>query len=612
MCVCLFVCVKVNNAIRYNSLVDCCLAQSVHVCRVHHPAVKYLVHQWILQVNGDKGVPTCITKNGIAVKHDQVQVCQRAAQEIMSGKATSSTANSKPIPAPRRKPDNSLRAGLALANNLESDDEIVEIRFEEDSISSQIGSEQSQNKIKSKKQQTQQQQPAIPRVRRGIRLNSSHRSGSIDLDPKTATIKRSMEELNRREQSEKEITRDLERQLAEIRKLEERQRNILQNTLRQVVSSVSDPQHATSSPRDERLINDNIDYASLLSPSFNRKTPLSSPMLSHRSVPSPQSPRKLSSSRRQDMQTINENGGYSISELGSMSPATSHRALSNMASPYALSRQSDPGRNFLGTNSLPVRMDRHSHQTYQDIASSSENLSEKNFRLSTSYSDLLPRADVSDRSGYFSDREAERRRIGDDVRAYTDEARRSLLQFEIEKRRKQVEENNQLRGELQRLIQSGSIPSEHYDRLRQMYKDHINRSREYLGMSNSSLSSIATSRSRGMYDTDSDITSSNEHLSGQLSQSSTVERFDQRSSLKSINRQLKSPSTPVKMSAQKAGIQTAADRVTSGPELSRNISDSSDRMQAMPLLEVRAPLSSANSPSGTELVTIGKSCWLMV
>lgn len=574
-----------------------------------------LARLWMLQVTGDKGTPTHITKNGVTVKHRQVQASPTAAEERMSAtsdEAASSAVGSKPIPAPRRKADNSVRAAPLVTNNLESDDEIVEIRFEEDSTSSRITQ---QNESASRSKQQRQQRPAVPKARLGGRHSSGHRStSSIDLDPKTATIKRSMEELNRREQSEKEITKDLERQLAEIRRLEERQRNILQNTLRQVVHSVSDSQHMTSSPRDENLLTENIDCTSLLSPSFNRKTPLSSPMLAHRSVPSPQSPRKLSSStRRQDMQTINENGSYSIAELGSMSPASSHRALSNMASPLTMPRQYEPPHNYMGSNSLPVRTaDRRAHQTYHDIASSSENLSEKNFRLSTSYSELPPRVEASDRSGYFSDREADRRRIGDDVRAYSDEARRSLLQFEIEKRRKQVEENNQLRGELQRLIQSGSILPEHYDRLRQMYRDHISRSREYLGMSSSSLSSIATSRSRGAYDgytTDSDIMSSNEHLAGQLSQSSTVERLDQRP--KHANYPPKSSSAVSAVPAQ-AAMQTAAGRAASGTEStsaissSRAVSSSSRNMQAMPLLEVRAPRSSASSPSGTELVTIGQ------
>lgn len=320
------------------------------------------------------------------------------------------------------------------------------------------------------------------------------------------------------------------------------------------------------------------------------------------------------------MQTISENSGYTIAELGSMSPASSHRALSNMASPLMspLQMQYDLPRGYSGSQSLPLRPDRYMRQ--QDMSGNiSDTCSERNFRLSASYSEL--KTDANDRSGYFSDREADRRRYGDELKSYTDEARRALLQFEIEKRKKQVEENNSLRSELQRLIQSGSIPSAQYEKLKDMYKDHINRSREYLGFSSSSLSSIATSLSRGHYHdgytTDSDIMSSTEHLPGHISQSSTVERLN--SGLNDPYRQGLSsnrnrPSIPNTSTANGLPHHSQFPHKTSTAEVHKPTAQASaptstsqsDSMQPMPLLTVKAPRPSTSSTNGTEFMTIGK------
>lgn len=567
------------------------------------------------------------------MKHREVQVSSPPKIMLSSAPAVSPAA-SKPIPAPRRKQDNSITANSAPNNNLEFDDEIVEIRFDDDSSTPMITRHHINNNknaigsgITGSTSSTE-----LGNSRRSTRPLTTTRSNSVDTDTRTANLKRSMDELRKREKDENEITKDLERQLAEIRRLEERQRNILQNTLRQVVHSVNENQsvpHAAQSSKDEIPMDSRIDYSSLLSPSFNRKVPISSPLMTHRN--SPQSPRKLSAGRRGDMQTINENGGYSITELAAMSPASSHRTLSSMASPMLPQKQPeyDPARGY-GSRSLPTRSDRQSQQAYHEMMSLG-NLgggAEQNFRLSASYQELPPNPVIADNmseknSGYFSDRETDRRRVGDDLKNYTDEARRHLLQFEIEKRRKQVEENNQLRSELQRLIQSGSIPAAKYDKLRDMYREHINRSREYLGLSNSSLSSIATSRSgkfggyEGGYNTDSDFMSSTEQLPGSISQSSTVERFMQSndnlhkqslaskipySSASSTQSLVQKTSTPTDMSPGKTRHTSPVRESTKGGSNQKN----GDDMTAMPLLDIRAPKSGSRPNSTCELMKIGK------
>lgn len=583
------------------------------------------------------GTPTHLNlQTGVLVKHRETQISSPPGQSLKSAvlpispAPAMSSVSGKPIPAPRRKAvDNSLTAKSSTNNALESDDEIVEIRFDEDShlpsmrkpSNCVIGSRTSG--IESKPNSSS----------RTARLKRNGRSISVDVDMKTANIKRSMDELRKREEDENEITKDLERQLAEIRKLEERQRNILQNTLRQVVHSVNDSQRsnctqAAASYKDE-IPMDRIDYSSLLSPSFNRKTPLSSPLLTHRTA-SPQSSRKLSSAgRRQDMQTINENGGYSLMELAAMSPASSHRTLSSMASPLLPHNRPDYAPST--SHSLPPRGDRMASTVSASLA---DPFLEKNFRLSASYTELPPQmGDGGDRSGYFSDRETDRRRGGEDMNEYTAEARRGLLQFEIEKRRTQVEENNQLRTELQRLIQSGSIPAAKYDRLRDMYREHINRSREYLGLSSSSLSSISTGRNvrTGGYDgytTDSDFMSSTEQLTGNISQSSTVERFVQSNDSLYSKQSVasKSPTSAASSTAAPASLSSVCGAphrlntsVTADSSLSSTRQGSDIRrlgqsaMPAMPLLDIRAPKSSTAVPNPTcELVKIGKIAMVLV
>lgn len=552
------------------------------------------------------------------LKHRHIQasssIDQAASQSLVP--LAMASANTKPIPAPRRKPDNSVRAQSSTNNNRELDDEIVEIRFDDDSGSTAIDPH-SQRKHSAKNVRSSGAVAGLG-IRRTSSLKSSGRSASTEVDVRTANIKRSMDELRRKEENENEITKGLERQLADIRRLEERQREILQSTLRQVVHSVNDSQgnSTTANPQaDEIQMDSEIDCSSLLSPSFNRKIPLHSPLMSHRTTASPQSPRKLSSAgRRTDMQTISENGGYSLTEVAAMSPASSHRTLSSMASP-SLQPRSEYGS--LSSHAISSRQSRGS-------LGLADPLVDKNFRLSASYTELIPQlADNIDRSGYFSDRETDRRRGGDELKNYTDEARRSLLQFEIEKRRKQVEENNMLRSELRRLIESGTIPAAKYDRLRDMYRDHINRSREYLGFSSSSLSSISTGgrSSRLGYDgftTDSDCTSSTEHLCTSISQSSTVERLKQ--SNDNTYRQAAAAksaySTPVSCNQS---LRTPTDSIVShGSGLSPStatVSQSSptqrgDRnMPAMPLLDIRAPKLSPSRPdSACELVKIGE--WL--
>ena len=186
-----------------------------------------------------------------------------------------------------------------------------------------------------------------------------------------------------------------------------------------------------------------------------------------------------------------------------------------------------------------------------------------------------------------------------------------------------MEENNQLRSELQRLIQSGSIPAAKYDKLRDMYREHINRSREYLGLSNSSLSSIATSRSgkfgghEGGYNTDSDFMSSTEQLPGSISQSSTVERFMQSndnlhkqslaskipySSASSTQSLVQKTSTPTDMSPGKTRHTSPVRESTKGGSNPKN----GDDMTAIPLLDIRAPKSGSRPNSTCELMKIGK------
>lgn len=571
------------------------------------------------------------------MKHREVQASSPPRIMLSSAPAVSPAA-SKPIPAPRRKQDNSIIANSAPNNNLEFDDEIVEIRFDDDSSTPMITRHHINNNksvvggssgITGSASSTE-----LGKSRRATRPLTTTRSNSVDTDTRTANLKRSMDELRKREKDENEITKDLEKQLAEIRRLEERQRNILQNTLRQVVHSVNENQGvqpASQTSKDEIPMDSRIDYSSLLSPSFNRKVPVASPVMTHRN--SPQSPRKLSAGRRQDMQTINENGGYSITELAAMSPASSHRTLSSMASPKLPQKQPDyDAMRGFGSRSLPNRSDRQSQQAYHEMMTlgyMGGASADQNFRLSASYQELPPNAASADNmseknSGYFSDRETDRRRVGDELKNYTDEARRHLLQFEIEKRRKQVDENNQLRSELQRLIQSGSIPAAKYDKLRDMYREHINRSREYLGLSNSSLSSIATSRSsrfggyEGGYNTDSDIMSSTEQLPGSISQSSTVERFMQSndnlhkqsmiskipySCASSTQSLVYKSSTPTDTSQGKARHSSPCSEPTDGGTKTKK----GDNMTAMPLLDIRAPKSGSRPNSTCELMKIGKA-----
>jgi len=537
--------------------------------------------------NESKDTPTHVSPaTGQIVKHRETQVEMSA----------------KPVPAPRRKADNSLKTGSATANP-ESDDEIVEIRFE-DEPHNQVITRHATNAASGR-----------ARHRTPSRRTLHGRSQSTELDERSAGIKRSMDELRKREQDESEITRDLEKQLAEIRRLEERQRNILQNTLRQVVHSVNDSQTSLSkpvAPSDEETIrmDSRIDYSSLLSPSFNRKTPLSSPSFHRPAASSPQSPRKHStpSARRKDMHTISENGGYSITELAAMSPASSHRTLSNMASPILppreLPRPYETPRVYSGgSHSLPPRSALSQEALQPGLLA--DPYSDINFRLSASYTELLPRRE--DRSGYFSDRESDRRRGGDELKSYTDEARRALLQFEIERRRKQVEENNLLRHELQRFIQAGSIPASQYDRLREMYKEHINRSREYLRLSNSSLSSVATTLPRGFDYSDSETyMSSTEHLSGALSQSSTVDFLMQSSeSLVKLKPNPGKVPPPTNVSTMSITQETVTVSSTSTMGESATPAREGENLPAMPLLDIKTPKSTSQGSS--ELVKVGKS-----
>ena len=71
------------------------------------------------------------------MKHREVQVSSPPKIMLSSAPAVSPAA-SKPIPAPRRKQDNSITANSAPNNNLEFDDEIVEIRFDDDSSTPMI------------------------------------------------------------------------------------------------------------------------------------------------------------------------------------------------------------------------------------------------------------------------------------------------------------------------------------------------------------------------------------------------------------------------------------------------------------------------------------------
>lgn len=551
-------------------------------------------------------------QTGAVVKdrHTQVSSPPGNSLAMSSRKSARAAASTKPIPAPRRKADNSLRANSSANNYLESDDEIVEIRFDDESSMPSI-----RQHIHSTI--TTETRPRVSTdlnsdcSKKVAKLKASRRSASIDCDIKSASIRRSMDEFRKREEDGNAITRDLERQLAEIRRLEERQRSILQNTLKQVVHSVNENQSSSSrsslsaSHKDELPMDSKIDYSSLLSPSFNRKTPLSSPLLVPRSTASPQSPRKLSATRRQDMQTISENGCYNIADLASMSPASSHRTLSNMASTLVPPR-ADYGFS-MNSQSLPPRVDKYGHM----VSALGDSFLDKNSRLSASYTELLPQFSADDRSGYFSDRESDRRRGGEDVKVYTDEARRVFLQFEIEKRRKQVDENNSLRMELQRLIQSGSIPAAKYDRLREMYREHINRSREYLGLSNSSLSSISTNRSMKLgydgYTTDSDIMSSTEQLPGSISQSSTVERFMQADSTRYKNSSSKQRNQQDVGSCKSINYHSddtaSPTNLRSFPPAQHN--DGS--LSPMPLLNIRAPKTSSSMPNSTlELSRIGE------
>ena len=569
------------------------------------------------QVGESSGTPTHVSRQtGVLVKHREIQVSSSPSGYSplpSSSLAAMSLSNAKPIPAPRRKADNSVRAKPPSNNNRKLDDEIGEIRFDDDSRS--VSASAAHNKPESRtSEDTNARVEARSTSRKAAHIKNRGRSISADVDVRTANIKRSMDELRKKEENENEITKDLEKQLAEIRRMEEKQRNILQNTLRQVVHSVNDSQLNThSTAQKDEIQMDRIDCSSLLSPSFNRKTPLNSPLMNQRSTASPQSPRKLSSSgRRQDMQTINENGSYSLTEVAAMSPASSHRTLSSMASPL-LSGRSDISP-----------LSGHTLSSRQSPGGLGDPFLDKNFRLSASYTELPPQPGGDDRSGYFSDRELDRRRGGDELKNYTDEARRALLQFEIEKRRKQVEENNQLRSELQRLIQSGSIPAAKYGRLREMYKDHINRSREYLGLSNSSLSSISTTgrNVRLGYDgftTDSDYTSSTEHLAGNISQSSTIERlrqsndnlYKQTAAAKAAYASNHSLRVPADTSTSK-DEQISSNRIVqsaSAPTGQRN----GENLPAMPLLDIRAPKSTTSASNSTcELVKIGKSPLLIV
>lgn len=551
---------------------------------------------------------------------------QQLSPQSITMSSITSVSTSKPIPAPRSKPSNSLTAAPLITNNpLESDDDIVEIRFDDSSDLPE------RNKHKQAGVGECVKHSGALGSRKTHQLRATSGSGtSYDTDGedmKAASIQRSMDELRKREEDENEITRDLERQLAEIRRLEERQRNILQNTLRQVVHSVNDRQseEPPQSPTPlaaplEIPMDSTIDCTSLLSPSFNRRTPIASPLLSHRptlSSASPQSPRKLSTPRRHDMQTINENGGYTMADLAAMSPASSHRTLSSIASPNPSGRSLDYG--YSGSHSLPPRADRV-------LSHIPESFSDKNFRLSASYTELaLPssNSDMGDRCGYFSDRETERRRPGDEVKHYADDARRALLEFEIDKRRQQVVENNQLRTELQRLIQSGSIPAAKYDRLRDMYRDHISRSREYLGLSSSSLSSISTGRNmRGGYDgytTDSDFMSSTEQLAGNISQSSTVERFMQshdnlyKHSLVNKSNYSTASSPSRRAQGHSHPHPTSTSTTTSTTSVPTAVSAENRLTSAMPLLDIRAAKASTSHPNSVcELVKIGKSSLLSI
>ncbi|XP_067945192.1 serine-rich adhesin for platelets-like [Watersipora subatra] len=537
-----------------------------------------------------------------------------------SSPSTMATTNTKPIPAPRRKADNSLKVKSAPTNNRELGDEIVQIRFDDESDIEVIQPQSRSNcSTDSKCRRAQsdsegKQTETSSKGRQAAHFRGSGRSISIDSDERTENIKRSMDELRKREEDENEITKNLERQLAEIRRLEERQRSILQMTLRQVVNSASDPKSQSSTTssirppqKSEIPMDSRIDYSSLLSPSFNRKTPLNSPLMPHRPTTSPQSPRKLSSAtRRQDMQTISENGGYSLTDIATMSPASSHRTLSSVAPPYS----------SLSSHSLSPKL---------SLGGITDSIADQNFRLSTSYTELPPHVGDSDRSGYFSDREADRRKGGEDLKSYTDEARRALLHFEIEKRRKQVEENNSLRSELQHLIQSGSITPADYDRIREIYKDRIYRSRECLGHSNSSLNSLSTARSvRLGYDgftTDSDYMSSTEHLAGSISQSSTIERIrpcgegfplpgSKPSYPTSPTNRLGRASSDALPTAQQSSTtrqsgssphHTSFRHSESSPHHTGQRSDGS--FSPMPLLEIRTPNPSA---SAGELVKIGE------
>lgn len=299
---------------------------------------------------------------------------------------------------------------------------------------------------------------------------------------KVKTLKQQLKEelkmvvdTRRRHREEMEEIRSLERQLDEIRSLEDKQRKMLQEKLEALRR---DTEKRSRSIR-ELLDRDSTDGASTDSGGEEKHSVLREPQRQQKLMPpatqtirlSPQaSPRR--SRHKKQVADVTAPQFSPIKEDNDIE--ADFQARLEMEKQIEKLRSMNIESERLLESKSPRLPRKHYGELYQHAPTSHPNLAETDrktslqtnvdySRLSSSYSEL-PSQCPSAMKTFYSE---------DDVEKRYREEKKQYLQIEIEKRKRQIGENAMLQGELKKIAEATQVPSSQLEYIRSRYYEQV-------------------------------------------------------------------------------------------------------------------------------------------